>query len=46
MMDTASKYSLVINAHKKHIHVFFIHDSMNITIKPTNIKKIKITNPT
>jgi hypothetical protein len=40
MIDKTSKYSLfiVINAHKKHSYVFFIHDPMNITIKPANIK--------
>jgi hypothetical protein len=33
------KIFIVINAHKKYPYVFFIHDSMSITIKPANIKK-------
>jgi len=35
------KIFIVINAHTKHPYVFFIHNSMNITIKPQTLKKKK-----
>jgi hypothetical protein len=33
------KIFIIISAHKKHPYIFFMHDSMSITIKLANIKK-------